>query len=209
MRGSTRRRHAGLDPMLVGLSDDQEFFRARRALLGGTGAARRPPPAARRPGRVRPGLLATRRRAGWTSLLVREEHGGGTISGAGLVDLSLVAYEFGRHAAPGPLLATNVVASTLSAQRRRPRSCWPACCRARSIASWCAPRCGTRRAGSRRCEARGRVRPRAARRGPPGGVGRQADHLLVTVSRRSRSSPRCSCRRTRRASQCARCRRST
>lgn len=51
---------------------------------------------------------------GWTSLLVGEEHGGGTISGSGLVDLTLVAYEFGRHAAPGPLVPTNVVASTLS-----------------------------------------------------------------------------------------------
>jgi alkylation response protein AidB-like acyl-CoA dehydrogenase len=52
---------------------------------------------------------------GWTSLLVDEAHGGGSISGAGLVDLTLVAYEVGRHAGPGPLLVTNVVASALSA----------------------------------------------------------------------------------------------
>ena len=51
---------------------------------------------------------------GWTSLLVSEELGGGSIGGQGLVDLALVAYEFGRHAAPGPLLVTNVVAATLS-----------------------------------------------------------------------------------------------
>ncbi len=51
---------------------------------------------------------------GWTSLLVSEERGGGSISAQGLVDLSLVAYEFGRRAAPGPLLATNVVACALS-----------------------------------------------------------------------------------------------
>ena len=51
---------------------------------------------------------------GWTSLLVSEDRGGGSISGQGLVDLSLVAYEFGRRAAPGPLIATNVVTSTLS-----------------------------------------------------------------------------------------------
>ena len=37
-----------------------------------------------------------------------------SISGQGLVDLSLVAHEFGRHAAPGPLAVTNVVAATLS-----------------------------------------------------------------------------------------------
>ncbi|HET8937597.1 MAG TPA: acyl-CoA dehydrogenase family protein [Polyangiales bacterium] len=52
---------------------------------------------------------------GWTSLLVSEEDGGVSISGRGLVDLTLVAYEFGRHAAPGPLAATNVVAGALSA----------------------------------------------------------------------------------------------
>lgn len=51
---------------------------------------------------------------GWSSLLVSEAHGGGSISGRGLVDLSLVAHEFGCHAAPGPLAATNVVAATLS-----------------------------------------------------------------------------------------------
>ena len=52
---------------------------------------------------------------GWTSLLVSEEHGGGTISGQGVVDLTLIAHEFGRHAAPGPLVPTNLVAAALSA----------------------------------------------------------------------------------------------
>src|SRR5215204_6684593 len=51
---------------------------------------------------------------GWTSLLVAEDDGGGSISGSGVADLALVAYEFGRHAAPGPLLPTNVVAGALS-----------------------------------------------------------------------------------------------
>ena len=50
---------------------------------------------------------------GWTSLLVPESAGGGSISGNGLVDLTLVAHEFGTHAAPGPLLPTNVVAGAL------------------------------------------------------------------------------------------------
>ncbi|MGD0880155.1 MAG: acyl-CoA dehydrogenase [Acidimicrobiales bacterium] len=51
---------------------------------------------------------------GWTSLLVAEEHGGGSMSGDGLGDLTLVADAFGRHAAPGPLVPTNVVAGALS-----------------------------------------------------------------------------------------------
>src|SRR5438128_392175 len=45
---------------------------------------------------------------GWTSLLVSEARGGGSISGDGLADLTLIAYEFGQHAAPGPLLTTNM-----------------------------------------------------------------------------------------------------
>ncbi|MDA8046903.1 MAG: acyl-CoA dehydrogenase family protein [Actinomycetota bacterium] len=51
---------------------------------------------------------------GWTSLLVTEEHGGGSVSGRGLVDLTLIAHEFGAHAAPGPLGPANVVAGALS-----------------------------------------------------------------------------------------------
>ncbi len=53
---------------------------------------------------------------GWTSLLVGEDDGGGSVSGNGAVDLSLIAYEFGKHAAPGPLVDCNVVASALSNQ---------------------------------------------------------------------------------------------
>jgi alkylation response protein AidB-like acyl-CoA dehydrogenase len=51
---------------------------------------------------------------GWTSLLVAEDDGGGSVSGDGVRDLALVAYEFGRHASPGPLVACNVVAAALS-----------------------------------------------------------------------------------------------
>src|SRR5207342_220467 len=51
---------------------------------------------------------------GWTSLLVSEGSGGGSISDHGLLDLCLVANEFGRTSAPGPLIPTNVVAGALS-----------------------------------------------------------------------------------------------
>ncbi|HEX4016741.1 MAG TPA: acyl-CoA dehydrogenase family protein [Frankiaceae bacterium] len=62
---------------------------------------------------------------GWTSLLAAEADGGGSISGNGLLDLLVVAFHFGRHAAPGPLLGTNVVALALgrwgsAAQRQGP-----------------------------------------------------------------------------------------
>ena len=53
---------------------------------------------------------------GWTSLLVSEDQGGGSISGQGLVDLTLIAHAFGGHAAPGPLAPTNLVAAALDAE---------------------------------------------------------------------------------------------
>ena len=51
---------------------------------------------------------------GWTSLAVSADFGGGSVSADGVRDLALVAYQFGMHAAPGPLMGTNVVAAALS-----------------------------------------------------------------------------------------------
>jgi alkylation response protein AidB-like acyl-CoA dehydrogenase len=50
---------------------------------------------------------------GWTSLLVPEAAGGGSVSGDGVADLAIVAYQFGLHAAPGPLTGSNVVAAAI------------------------------------------------------------------------------------------------
>ena len=77
------------------------------------------PPAALRQLRDDPtgepdGYWARGAELGWTSLLVSETDGGGAVGEHGLVDLTLIAYEFGRHAAPGPLVPTNIVASILS-----------------------------------------------------------------------------------------------
>jgi alkylation response protein AidB-like acyl-CoA dehydrogenase len=121
---------------------------------------------------------------GWTSLLVDEAQGGGTISGAGLVDLSLVAYEFGHHAAPGPLLATNAVASALSESGAEgaQREVLDGLLAGTSIATWCAPGFGAR-PGEWRTDIdvasdgdgvvlRGTVRPVE--------YAVQADHYLVT-----------------------------
>ena len=51
---------------------------------------------------------------GWASLIVGEELGGGSVSGQGLVDATIIAEQFGRLAAPGPFLAVNVVAAALA-----------------------------------------------------------------------------------------------
>ena len=128
--------------MLLGLSDDQEFFRQTTERF----LSERVPPDAVRARRDDPsGFDADYWRQGaelgWTSLLVSEVHGGGSISGAGLVDLSLVTYEFGRHASPGPLLSTNVVAGALSANDAAPEVL-AGLVSGEQVAAWCAPAAG-------------------------------------------------------------------
>jgi len=76
---------------------------------------------------------------GWTSLLVSEVDGGGSVSGHGLVDLTLVAEVMGHWVSPGPLLPTNVVAAALSefatpAQKER---YLPGLLSGEAIATWC------------------------------------------------------------------------
>lgn len=99
------------------LTSDQEFFRETTARFledqvpVATLRGLRDDPVGSPPGYWRRGA-----ELGWTTLLVGEELGGGSISGDGLVDLTLVAHEFGRHAAPGPLTTVNIVASALAAQ---------------------------------------------------------------------------------------------
>lgn len=50
---------------------------------------------------------------GWTSLLVPEELGGGSVSDSGLADLALVAEQLGKTVAPGPLAPVSVVLAAL------------------------------------------------------------------------------------------------
>jgi alkylation response protein AidB-like acyl-CoA dehydrogenase len=76
---------------------------------------------------------------GWTSLLVDERRGGGSVSEAGLRDLALVAEEIGAMVSPGPLLATNVVAQTLSreASEELASHILPGLLSGQSVAAWC------------------------------------------------------------------------
>ena len=102
-------------PVLLDPTDDQAFFRETTARYLDD---RAPVAEVRRlrddPAGWAPAYWRGGAELGWTTLLVREDHGGGSISGAPVVDLSLIAYEFGTHAAPGPLAATNLVAHALS-----------------------------------------------------------------------------------------------
>jgi alkylation response protein AidB-like acyl-CoA dehydrogenase len=76
---------------------------------------------------------------GWTSLLVDEEHGGGSVSGEGLRDLALVAEEMGALVSPGPLIPTNVVAQTLSCEASDVLAgrILPGLLSGESVAAWC------------------------------------------------------------------------
>ncbi len=124
--------------MLLSLSSDQELFSETTAKLldelAPVGEIRR-----LREDPVGFGREYWRRgvELGWTSLLVAEEYGGGSIGEHGLVDLSFVAYEFGRHAAPGPLAVTNVVASTLSDTGHGDDSLLEGLMSGATLATWC------------------------------------------------------------------------
>jgi alkylation response protein AidB-like acyl-CoA dehydrogenase len=125
--------------LLLNLTSDQEFLRdtttkflAEQASVARIRALRDHPTGYDHEYWRRGGEL------GWTSLLVSEERGGGSISGDGLIDLTLIAHEFGGHAAPGPLVPTNVVASALSADPKGGHGELLAGLLAgTSVASWC------------------------------------------------------------------------
>ncbi|MGE0878275.1 MAG: acyl-CoA dehydrogenase family protein [Acidimicrobiia bacterium] len=56
------------------------------------------------------GYLAQGAELGWFAMLVPEEHGGGSVSGDGLLDAAIIAEERGRLLQPGPFTPANVCA---------------------------------------------------------------------------------------------------
>jgi len=52
---------------------------------------------------------------GWFAMLVPEADGGGSVSGRGLLDATIVAELVGRHVQPGPFIPMNVVAAAIAA----------------------------------------------------------------------------------------------
>jgi alkylation response protein AidB-like acyl-CoA dehydrogenase len=170
--------------MLLELTPDQEFLRETTAKFLGNEA----PVSEIRRLRDNPDGFEReywRRGAdlGWTSLLVSEDRGGGSVSGRGLLDLTLIAHEFGRHAAPGPLTPTNIVAAALSAAPTDTHADVLAdLLTGESVATWCFEEPGSQRH-------LGRVMLEARVEGDEvvlDGVKRpvesanQADHFLVT-----------------------------
>ncbi len=76
---------------------------------------------------------------GWTALCVPESLGGGTVSGSGVRDLAIVAEEMGRLVAPGPFLATNVVAYAVarSGTPEQQAAILPGIATGDTVAAWC------------------------------------------------------------------------
>ncbi|MBX3314122.1 MAG: acyl-CoA dehydrogenase family protein [Actinobacteria bacterium] len=111
---------------------------------------------------------------GWTSLLVAEADGGGSVSGRGVCDLALVAEEFGRSVAPGPLLPVNVVAEAISrsAGERLRAEVLPGLLDGTAIAAWAGPMPVTADVDGDRTVLTGRI--------PIVEAAAQADHVLVT-----------------------------
>ncbi len=121
---------------------------------------------------------------GWTSMLVPEEHGGGSLGG-GLADLAIVAEERGRLVSPGPLLPTNVVAAAVAARGTpdQREAILPAIVEGDLVASWALAEPGGRwLAGdlTATAEARGDDFVLHGTKAPVE-AGAQADHLLVTA----------------------------
>lgn len=75
---------------------------------------------------------------GWTSLLVPEELGGGSVSDSGLTDLAMVAEQLGKTVAPGPLYPVSVVLSALveCADRQAHTATIEALMSGQLVASW-------------------------------------------------------------------------
>jgi alkylation response protein AidB-like acyl-CoA dehydrogenase len=135
LRGTT----PGRKDVQVGLSDTQLLFRdTTRRLLDERGRLDRVRELIDDPVGFDPAVWAMGGELGWFALLVPEKYGGGTLSGSGLEDATIVAEELGRMLQPGPFHATNVVAFALSEygsgdQKER---FLPGLARGEAIATW-------------------------------------------------------------------------
>ena len=172
--------------MEVALSEDQEFFRdTTRKFLESEVPIDTVRKLADEPAGFDRDWWRRGAELGWTSMLVPEEHGGGSLAGEGLLDLMIVAEELGRLVSPGPLLATNVVAAAVaefgSAEQRAERL--PPIVAGESIASWAlAEPPGRWQPGELQLEASsvdGGWRLRGLK--APVEAGAEADTLLVTA----------------------------
>jgi alkylation response protein AidB-like acyl-CoA dehydrogenase len=101
--------------MNLGLTDDQQFFQeTTRKFLEQEAPLTTVRALADDPDGFDRAWWARGAELGWTSFLVPEADGGGSLSGEGVVDLAIVAEEMGRLVSPGPLVPTNVAADAVA-----------------------------------------------------------------------------------------------
>jgi alkylation response protein AidB-like acyl-CoA dehydrogenase len=122
-----------------------------------------------------PSVWAKGAQLGWTSLLVPEADGGGSLSQHGLADLVLAAEEMGRVVAPGPLGPVNVVASVLGrvGSPAQKAEVLPGLLSGERVVAWCGASPVTGRPDGDGFVLSGACSPVEA--------GAQAHHLLVAV----------------------------
>ena len=83
------------------------------------------------------GWLQKAAELGWFTMLVPEADGGGSVSGKGLIDATLIAEELGRFVQPGPFVPMNVVAAAVAAEGSdAQREVLPAIMAGEHIATW-------------------------------------------------------------------------
>src|ERR1700685_182761 len=63
-----------------------------------------------------PSWLRKSAELGWFAMLVPEADGGGSVSGAGLLDAAIIAEQLGRFVQPGPFIPLNVMAAAIAAK---------------------------------------------------------------------------------------------
>ncbi len=172
--------------MELGLTSEQELLRETAARFID---ATCPLPVVRQLIGSESGLPADYLRAagqlGWFAMLVPEDLGGGSVSGAGLADLAIVAEERGRALQPGPFVCTNVVAAALAAggTPEHQKQILPTIRDGEAVATWVVDG-GLIRAepgGSVRAASRGEGFVLSGRAGPVPAAA-QADWLLVSAA---------------------------
>src|SRR3984885_14344856 len=104
-------------PMQPDLTDEQTLFRATAVSfieaelpVSGTRELHDDPLG------YEPSWLRKSAELGWFAMLVPKADGGGSVSGAGLLDAAIIAEQLGRSVQPGPFIAVNVVAAALAAE---------------------------------------------------------------------------------------------
>lgn len=87
-----------------------------------------------------PAWLAKAAELGWFSMLVPEEHGGGSVSDIPLADAALVAEELGRQVQPGPFVPMNVALAAVArhGSDERRAALLPAAVAGQQVVTWAA-----------------------------------------------------------------------